>query len=87
MKPGYTGPQTEAEFVAEVEACPWPCSACRPSPENSMLVRVPHAPPTKPACATCERQNCDADVTGKCPITGEEADDGHNTIGEGDHLL
>jgi len=22
MKPGYTGPQTEAEFIAEVKACP-----------------------------------------------------------------
>jgi hypothetical protein len=30
-----------------------------------------------PACASCERANCDADATGKCPITGEE----------GDHLL
>jgi len=24
MKPGYTGPQTESEFIAEVEACPQP---------------------------------------------------------------
>jgi hypothetical protein len=24
MKSGYTGPQTEAEFIAEVEACPRP---------------------------------------------------------------
>jgi hypothetical protein len=24
MKPGYTGPQTESEFIAEVEACPRP---------------------------------------------------------------
>jgi hypothetical protein len=42
---------------------------------------------TQPACATCDRPNCDADATGKCPITGEETDDGYNTVGEGDHLL
>ena len=41
----------------------------------------------EPACAACGRVNCDADATGKCPITGEEADDGYNTVGEGDHLL
>jgi hypothetical protein len=50
-------------------------------------VVVPTAPAESTACADCERQNCDADSTGKCPISGEEVDDGYNTVAPGDHLL
>lgn len=42
---------------------------------------------TMVTCATCERLGCDADSTGVCPITGEETDDGYNTVAPGDFLL
>ena len=79
-----------------------PCAKCAPNTPSPVIIDpgvtgLPHLCQTPgcamgeykdaPICATCERVNCDADATGKCPISGEEADDGYNTVAPGDHLL